>query len=75
MNIDNQKNGNNQLNSIRNEINEIFCSESLSSIIVGDVIKSIEKNLVRNELLKSGKRIDGRDTKTVRPIELSLIHI
>ncbi len=58
-----------QLNSIRNEINEKFCSESLSSIIVGDVIKSIEKNLVRNELLKSGKRIDGRDTKTVRPIE------
>ena len=58
-----------QLNLIRNEINEKFCSESLSSIIVGDVIKSIEKNLVRSELLKSGKRIDGRDTKTVRPIE------
>ncbi len=58
-----------QLNLIRGEINEKFCSESLSSTIVADAVKSIEKNLVRSELLKSGKRIDGRDTKKVRPIE------
>ena len=58
-----------QLNSIRNDISEKYCSESLSSVVVGDAIKSIEKDLVRGNLLNSGKRIDGRDTKTVRPIE------
>ena len=30
--------------------------------------KTIEKKVVRDELLKSGKRIDGRDNKTVRSI-------
>jgi len=58
-----------KLNFIRKEIDGKFCSENLSSVVVGDAVKSIEKNLVRTELLKSGKRIDGRDTKTVRPIE------
>ena len=38
-------------------------------MIIGDATKSIEKEIVRSELLKTGKRIDGRDTKTVRPIE------
>ncbi|MBY0293016.1 MAG: polyribonucleotide nucleotidyltransferase [Alphaproteobacteria bacterium] len=30
--------------------------------------KELEKNLVRSDILKSGLRIDGRDTKTIRPI-------
>ena len=58
-----------ELNIIRNIISEKFVSETLSSVIVSDVIKSIEKEIVRGELLKTGNRIDGRDTKTVRPIE------
>ena len=33
-----------------------------------DAIKSVEKDIVRGDLLKTGNRIDGRDTKTVRPI-------
>jgi len=32
------------------------------------LLKSIEKGVVRRELLASGRRIDGRDTRTVRPI-------
>ena len=56
------------LNELRSEISENYESETLSSVIVGDATKSIEKDIVRGELLKSGKRIDGRDTKTVRPI-------
>ncbi|MBS56859.1 MAG: polyribonucleotide nucleotidyltransferase [Rickettsiales bacterium] len=56
------------LNELRSEIGENYESETLSSVIVGDATKSIEKDIVRGELLKSGKRIDGRDTKTVRPI-------
>ena len=57
------------LNETRTEISEKYVSEALSTVIVGDVIKSIEKDIVRSELLKTGNRIDGRDTKTVRPIE------
>ena len=57
------------LNETRAEINEKYVSEALSTVIVGDVTKSIEKDIVRSELLKTGNRIDGRDTKTVRPIE------
>jgi len=56
------------LNTLRKEIEEKFITETLSSVIVADAIKSIEKDIVRSELLKTGNRIDGRDTKTVRPI-------
>ena len=57
------------LTEIRSEISEKFISETLSAVIVGDATKSIEKDIVRGELLKTGNRIDGRDTKTVRQIE------
>ena len=57
------------LNETRTEISEKYVSEALSTVIVGDVTKSIEKDIVRSELLKTGNRIDGRDTKTIRPIE------
>ena len=57
------------LNETRTEISEKYVSDTLSTVIVGDVTKSIEKDIVRSELLKTGNRIDGRDTKTVRPIE------
>ena len=33
-----------------------------------DVFKALEKGIVRKGILQSGKRIDGRDTRTVRPI-------
>ena len=57
------------LNETRSEISDKFISETLSAVIVGDATKSIEKDIVRGELIKTGNRIDGRDTKTVRQIE------
>ncbi|MFL2519975.1 MAG: polyribonucleotide nucleotidyltransferase [Alphaproteobacteria bacterium] len=57
-----------KLSIIRSEIVEKFTSESLSSVMLSDAIKTVEKNIVRGQLLKTGNRIDGRDTKTVRPI-------
>ena len=39
--------------------------KALSS--VGDIIGHIEKKVVRKRILDEGTRIDGRDTKTVRP--------
>jgi polyribonucleotide nucleotidyltransferase len=40
-----------------------------SASLVGEVLKEIESDIVRNSILDTGKRIDGRDVKTVRPIE------
>ena len=57
-----------KLSSLRNEISEKFVSETLSSVLVSDAIKNVEKDIVRGELINTGNRIDGRDTKTVRPI-------
>ena len=33
------------------------------------LVKKLEGDIVRTAILKEGRRIDGRDTKTVRPIE------
>ena len=35
---------------------------------VGEAFKHLEKDVVRNDILDTGRRIDGRDTKTVRQI-------
>ncbi len=57
-----------KLASLRNEISEKYVSETLSPVLVSDAIKNVEKDIVRGELINTGNRIDGRDTKTVRPI-------
>lgn len=36
--------------------------------MVGSLMKEMESDIVRSDILKTGIRIDGRDTKTVRPI-------
>ncbi len=42
--------------------------QDLLGAVMGDVMKNLEKDIVRNDILDTGVRIDGRDTKTVRPI-------
>ena len=37
--------------------------------IAGGPLKGLEKAIVRRDILDTGQRIDGRDTKTVRPID------
>ncbi|MBT3767995.1 MAG: polyribonucleotide nucleotidyltransferase, partial [Rhodospirillales bacterium] len=51
------------------EINadESFDAELVESVF-SDAFKGAEKNIVRKDIIKTGLRIDGRDTKTVRPI-------
>ena len=50
------------------------CAEALaveggpSADEIKDIFKSVEKNLVRKRILAGEARIDGRDTRTVRPI-------
>lgn len=37
-----------------------------------EILSAIEKNIVRQRILKDGLRIDGRDTKSVRPIKIEI---
>ena len=39
---------------------------------VSDVLGSLEKKLMREQVLKQGVRLDGRDTKTIRPITIEV---
>ena len=43
-------------------------SEELLKDALPDIFKELEKTIVRRDILKTGRRIDGRDTRTVRPI-------
>ncbi|WP_298691648.1 polyribonucleotide nucleotidyltransferase [uncultured Sphingomonas sp.] len=38
-------------------------------MVASKLVKKLEADIVRTAILKEGRRIDGRDTKTVRPIE------
>jgi polyribonucleotide nucleotidyltransferase len=40
--------------------------------VIGDVFKTLEKDIVRRDIINTGLRIDGRDTKTVRPIAIDV---
>ncbi len=42
--------------------------EELLTDTLPDIFKELEKTIVRRDILKTGRRIDGRDTRTVRPI-------
>jgi polyribonucleotide nucleotidyltransferase len=42
--------------------------EEFDAVLVGGLIKGLEADVVRGAILKTGVRIDGRDTKTVRAI-------
>ena len=55
------------LSDIRNDISLEF-GESPNSTLVSSLTKDLEADIVRGNILKTKKRIDGRDTKTVRPI-------
>ena len=43
-------------------------SEELLRDALPEIFKELEKTIVRRDILKTGRRIDGRDTRTVRPI-------
>ena len=55
---------------LRDEAFEVLINETkdISESIVSDEFKKLEKIIVRTQIIKSSKRIDGRDSKTVRPI-------
>ncbi len=62
---------NNQLSEIKEEIisNEVNEDED-NSEMVSAFYEKAQKSIVRKRILDGEKRIDGRDTKTVRPIDV-----
>jgi len=55
------------LKKLKDESIEL-CGEDFEENKILTIFKEIESEIVRSSILKTGKRIDGRDTKTVRPI-------
>tara|TARA_B110000037_G_scaffold62723_1_gene76769 strand:- start:2941 stop:5076 length:2136 start_codon:yes stop_codon:yes gene_type:complete len=55
------------LSEIRNEIVLSF-GDNPNMTLASSLTKEVEADIVRGSILKTQKRIDGRDTKTVRPI-------
>jgi polyribonucleotide nucleotidyltransferase len=43
-------------------------------VLLADVFKGLEQEVVRGDIIRTSKRIDGRDLKTVRPIT-SEVHV
>jgi len=56
--------------AVRNAAIEEFLDEDngIDESVITAKFKSLEADVVRGQILKTGKRIDERDTKTVRPI-------
>jgi len=62
-----------KLNEIREKAKEAFAeADPQEQMAASKAVKSLEADIVRTAILKEGRRIDGRDTKTVRPIEISV---
>jgi polyribonucleotide nucleotidyltransferase len=49
-------------------------ADASEQVLLDSVFKGIEQDVVRGDIIRSGKRIDGRDLTTVRPIT-SEVHV
>jgi polyribonucleotide nucleotidyltransferase len=56
------------LNTAKQKAAAAVEAAGLSPDLAYSAVKYLEKDIVRGAILKTGKRIDGRDTRTVRPI-------
>src|SRR5438477_11490466 len=57
----------NRLDAAKAKWAEVFPDEAQCAIAL-KLFKDIEKDIVRGAILRDGRRIDGRDTRSVRPI-------
>ena len=60
----------NQVSQLSEEAQTSFVSEEISDQKVQQHFKKLCKGIVRGRILSGGNRIDGRDTRTVRPLTL-----
>ncbi|MFQ5958320.1 MAG: polyribonucleotide nucleotidyltransferase [Alphaproteobacteria bacterium] len=57
-----------KVDAVKQSVLETMEAEGFDPLIVPGLFKPTEKTIVRGNILDTGMRIDGRDTKTVRPI-------
>ena len=67
--IDNKLERQDAIHATREKARAMFEGREAESAIVDKVIHAIEARILRDAVLDTGVRIDGRDTKTIRPIE------
>ncbi len=68
--LTNKQERSNALNAARDKAKEAFAdADPQEQLVAQKAVKGLEADIVRTAILKEGRRIDGRDTKTVRPIE------
>jgi polyribonucleotide nucleotidyltransferase len=58
--------------AVKTKALESLGSNEAEVAVANGVFKKMESAVVRGNVLKTGVRIDGRDTKTVRPIEIEV---
>ncbi len=62
-----------RIEEIRNEVFKSFVTEEMDTLAVNQIrtiFKDLEARIVRSQILDGEPRIDGRDTRTVRPISI-----
>jgi polyribonucleotide nucleotidyltransferase len=57
-----------KVGAVKAKVLETLVAEEHAPELGAKLLKKLESEIVRTNILKTGKRIDGRDTKTVRPI-------
>lgn len=59
------------LRAVSAKVTEALAGQ-VETVEIADLLFAVESNVVRSQILSGRPRIDGRDTRTVRPIEISL---
>ena len=57
-----------KIGAVKTEAKKLFEGDDAALAAFGEQFGNLEADVVRTAILDTGKRIDGRDTKTVRPI-------
>ena len=59
-----------KISEVKDAVKEKFVEEGdeAQGILVGGILKDVEKGIVRGDIIKTGKRIDGRALDTVRAV-------
>ena len=55
---------------VANAMSQLAADGEVDEVEVGNLLFEIEAKIVRSQILNGEPRIDGRDTRTVRPIEI-----
>ncbi|GEO82327.1 polyribonucleotide nucleotidyltransferase [Pararhodospirillum oryzae] len=61
-----------RVDAVKDAVMTALADDAEALALASGVFKDLEKEIVRGAILDTGRRIDGRDTRTVRPIEATV---